>query len=82
MVSLEEEREQMAFKPEPPTQMGLIASGFNIETADKEKVRLPYACRSGIITYEIQSDDKSLVARTASSTWSSALRRSLKRNVQ
>ena len=81
VVSLEEEREQMASKTGTSHTDG-FTSGFNIDPTDKEKVPLTYAYRSGIITYEIQSDDQSLVARTASSTWSSALRRPLKGYVQ
>ena len=78
VVSLEEEREQMASKPEPHHTDG-ITSGFNLDTANKEKVPLPYAYRSGIVAYEIQSDDQPLVARTASSTWPSSLRRPLQK---
>ena len=71
VVSSEEDREQMASKLEPLTQNGII-SGFNLDTANKEKVPLQYAYGCRIVTYKIQRDDQSLVARTASSTWSSA----------
>ena len=42
VVSLEEERVQIASKPELPTQME-YAPRFNIDVADKEKVHLPHA---------------------------------------
>ena len=46
VVSLEEDREQMALKLEPHHTDG-ITSGFNIDTSDKEMVPLPCANRSG-----------------------------------
>ena len=42
VVSLEEERVQIASKPELPTDGD--ASGFDLDVTDEEKVHLPYAC--------------------------------------
>ena len=80
IVSSEEEREQMASKPEPPTQMGLhLHSTLTLQTKKRYLSRVrtdPESLRAK------NSGDQCLVARTAASTWSSALRRPFKGYVQ
>ena len=69
-VSVEEEREQIASKPEPSTQMGLhLDSTLTLQTKKKYISRVPTDPES-FSTYEIQTDDQPLVTRTAPSTWS------------
>ena len=59
-VSLEEEREQISSRPEPPAPVG-VAPRRDTDAADQKEIHVFDAHRPGISTNEVSSYDKSLV---------------------